>query len=180
MFRKTEKPAQRDRPTPAARAAVGEAAISIIGAGMQITGDLVTDGTVRIEGKVDGTVRAGKAVVLGKEGEVVGNIITQDAVIGGRVSGSVLAESRLELQNTSSIEGEIHARAEHLHLQEGARFNGTIKMIDPNENLAPSFEDAAPGGGVPGARAASRGRHPRVDEPAAESVEEPQPQAVNE
>jgi cytoskeletal protein CcmA (bactofilin family) len=57
-------------------------------------------------------------------------VFTQDAVIGGRVSGTVVAESRLELQSTSSVDGEIRARAEHLLLQEGARFSGQIEMID--------------------------------------------------
>jgi cytoskeletal protein CcmA (bactofilin family) len=61
---------------------------------------------------------------------VEGDIYTQDAVIGGRVRGSVVAESRLELQATCDIEGVVHARAQHLHLEEGARFNGQIQMLD--------------------------------------------------
>jgi cytoskeletal protein CcmA (bactofilin family) len=61
---------------------------------------------------------------------VVGDIFTQDAVIGGRVEGRVVAESRLELQGTSVISGEIRARAQHLQLDEGARFNGQIQMIE--------------------------------------------------
>ncbi|MBD0320594.1 MAG: polymer-forming cytoskeletal protein, partial [Gemmatimonadetes bacterium] len=87
-------------------------------------------GTVRIEGTIRGTVRAGKAVVVGKEGEVIGDILTQDAVIGGRIRGSIVAESRLELQATCDIEGIVHARAQHLHLEEGARFNGQVQMLD--------------------------------------------------
>lgn len=97
---------------------------------MYVTGDLTTEGTVRIEGRIEGTVRAGKAVVLGKGGEVVGDIFTQDAVIGGRVHGTLTAENRLELQGTCIIEGQIRARAQHLQLDEGARFNGQIQMID--------------------------------------------------
>ncbi len=113
----------------------GESAISIIGPGMRVEGDLTTDGTVRIEGSIHGTVRAGKAVVLGQSGEILGDVFTQDAVIGGRVSGTVVAESRLELQSTSSVDGEIRARAEHLLLQEGARFSGQIQMIDAEPAL---------------------------------------------
>jgi cytoskeletal protein CcmA (bactofilin family) len=107
--------------------------MSIIGPGMHIVGDVVTDGTVRVEGRIDGTIRAGKAVVVGKEGEVQGEIFTQDAVIGGTVRGSVTAESRLELQATCDIQGQIQARAQHLQLEEGARFNGQIQMLDGGE-----------------------------------------------
>lgn len=133
IFKKADEKSGRDRAGAPMRIAGGESAISIIGPGMHVEGDLVTDGTVRIEGRIHGTVRAGKAVVLGKEGEVVGDVFTQDAVIGGRVRGTLVAESRLELQGTSVVEGQIRARAEHLQLQEGARFNGQIQMIDAED-----------------------------------------------
>lgn len=101
-----------------------ENAISIVGPGMKIQGDCDTEGTLRIEGSVHGTVRAGKAVVIGKDGVVEGDITTQDAIIGGRVKGSVVADSRLELQATCVIEGEIRAR--RIKLDEGGRVNGTV------------------------------------------------------
>lgn len=103
-----------------------ESVISIIGPGMKVVGDCVTDGTIRIEGVVEGSVTAGKAVVVGKEGLVSGAITTQDAVVAGRVVGALVAESRLELQSTSRIEGEIYAR--RLQLEEGAILNGTVDM----------------------------------------------------
>lgn len=101
-----------------------EGVISIIGSGMTVVGDCETAGTLRIEGRVEGTVRAGKAVVVGKEGSVKGDILTQDAVIGGEVSGSIVAESRLELQATCVVDGEVRAR--RIQLEEGGRVNGNI------------------------------------------------------
>ena len=88
----------------------GTSAISIIAPGTKVHGDIDTDGTLRIEGAVEGQIKAAKAVVVGKDGVVDGNILTQDAVIGGRVNGTVTAESRLELQATCVIDGEIRAR----------------------------------------------------------------------
>ena len=103
-----------------------ETVISIIGPGMEVIGECQTDGTIRIEGRVQGTVRAGKAVVVGKDGVVEGDVFTQDAVISGRVSGTLIAESRLELQATCRIEGEVRAR--RMQLEEGAMLNGTVQM----------------------------------------------------
>ncbi|HUE76450.1 MAG TPA: polymer-forming cytoskeletal protein [Longimicrobiales bacterium] len=103
-----------------------EGVISIIGPGMRVVGDCETEGTLRIEGTVEGTVRAGKAVVVGKDGVVDGDISTQDAVIGGRVSGSIVAESRLELQATCAVEGKVRAR--RIKLEEGGRVNGTVEI----------------------------------------------------
>lgn len=103
-------------------------AISIIAPGTKIIGDCESDGTLRIEGIVEGKVRAGKAVVVGKDGVVKGDIITQDAVIGGHVTGTVVAESRLELQATCVIDGEVRAR--RVKLDEGGKINGQIQMND--------------------------------------------------
>lgn len=131
IFNKSQEPATASGHTrTTSRGVPAEGAISIIGPGMQITGDLITDGTVRVEGRVEGTVQAGRAVVLSQGGEVVGNILTQDAVIGGRVEGTVIAENRLELQSTAILEGEVRARAQNLQLDKGARFNGQIHMIE--------------------------------------------------
>ena len=105
-----------------------ESVISIIGPGMKVIGDCHTDGTIRVEGTVEGSVNAGKAVVIGKQGVVRGNVVTQDAVISGRVQGSLVAESRLELQATCQIEGEVRTR--RMQLEEGAVLNGTVQMGD--------------------------------------------------
>lgn len=112
----------RDRSSPPMQDAV----ISIIGPGMTVVGDCETDGTLRIEGRVEGTIRAGKAVVVGKEGEVEGKIFTQDAVLGGRVVGAVHAASRLEVQSTARIDAEVRAR--RMQLEEGAEVNGSLTM----------------------------------------------------
>lgn len=116
----------RDR---SGNATPSEAVISIIGPGMKVVGDCETDGTVRIEGVVEGAVKAGKAVVVGKDGRVQGDITTQDAVISGTVQGTLSAESRLELQATARIEGEVRAR--RMQLEEGAVLNGTVQMSAP-------------------------------------------------
>lgn len=111
-----------------------ETVISIIGPGMSVVGDCTTDGTIRIEGRVEGSVRAGKAVVVGKDGVVEGDVSTQDAVISGKVRGSLVAASRLEVQAQAQIDGDV--RAKRMQLEEGAVLNGTLQM----------GESASPGG----------------------------------
>ena len=101
---------------------------------MKVVGDCQTDGTIRVEGSVEGSINAGKAVVIGKQGSVSGNITTQDAVISGRVEGTLVAESRLELQATCHIEGEVHTR--RMQLEEGAVLNGSVHMGEPKRGGA--------------------------------------------
>ena len=105
-----------------------EAVISIIGVGMTIEGDSETDGSLRIEGTIRGSVRAGKSVVVGRDGLVDGSIYTQDAVISGRVSGGIQAVSRLELLATSEVSGEIEAP--RMQVEEGAKVHGQVTVGD--------------------------------------------------
>lgn len=93
---------------------------------MSLDGDCETDGSLRIEGTIRGNVRAGKSVVVGRNGVVEGSIYTQDAVISGQVLGSVTAESRLELQETSHITGEIYTN--RLQVDDGAALQGQVSV----------------------------------------------------
>ncbi len=121
--------------TDAPPATPTEAVISIVGGGMTIEGDCETDGSLRIEGTIRGNVRAGKSVVIGKDGLLEGSIYTQDAVIAGRVLGAVYAESHLELQATSQISGEIQAR--RMHVEDGAALQGQVAVGEEGVKSAP-------------------------------------------
>lgn len=100
--------------------------VSVIGPGMEIVGDIKCDGTVRIEGRVEGAVKASKSVVVGKEGTVAGDIDTQDVVVAGRVEGTINGASRVELQDTCHVQGDIRSR--RVKLDEGGRVEGRLQM----------------------------------------------------
>ena len=117
-----------------------ESVISIIGPGMTVVGDCSTDGTIRIEGRVDGSVRAGKAVVIGRDGVVDGDVSTQDAVVSGTVMGTLVAVSRLEVQATAHIDGEV--RAKRMQLEEGAMLNGTVQMGETPEGAGEAVPES--------------------------------------
>ena len=127
----------RDRTT---QGTAPESVISIIGPGMKVVGDCETDGTLRIEGSVQGSVQAAKAVVVGRDGLVLGDISTQDAVISGRVEGSVVANSRLELQASCRIDGDVYTP--RLQLEEGAVLNGSVQMAQSQKRQGPGSGEA--------------------------------------
>jgi cytoskeletal protein CcmA (bactofilin family) len=68
---------------------------------------------------------------------VDGHVETQDAVIGGRITGSLQAASRLELQATAVVDGEVRAR--RMQLEEGAILNGNVTMGDSTLAAKPAL-----------------------------------------
>lgn len=120
----------KDRAAGASRA---DAGISIIGPGMTVTGDVTSSGTVRIQGEVQGTVRADRAVVVGKEGLVEGEILTPDALISGSVKGRLIVEERLEVQATAEVDGEV--QTPRIQVEEGARLNGKVLVGEPDRSV---------------------------------------------
>jgi len=93
---------------------------------MRVVGDITAEGVVKIEGTVVGTVRAGRQVLVGKGGEVEGDVISREAIIGGEVRGSIRADERVEIQATSVIHGDVAAK--RLLVQEGGEINGVVRM----------------------------------------------------
>lgn len=104
----------------------GSDVVSIVGPGMKVEGKCSGDGSVRVEGKVDGGVEATHSVVVGEEGEVVGDIEARDVVIAGHVAGTVRAENRVELKASCRVRGDIEC--ETLSLEEGGRVDGELRM----------------------------------------------------
>jgi cytoskeletal protein CcmA (bactofilin family) len=132
IFNKTDHQSAKGfaRAMPTLRGTPPEGAFSFVANGMIVVGDIVTEGIIRIEGEVRGTIRAAKSVVLGQGGRVVGDIVTEEAVIAGNVNGSITAGNRLELQSSCFVSGAIATRPKHLKLEEGARFRGHVQMLD--------------------------------------------------
>jgi len=110
--------------TPSRR---GEAPqLTIIAPGTEITGDITASGVVKVEGKIEGSIKSAAQVLVAKGGLVLGDINTREAVLGGQVRGTVHAEERVEVQATALIEGDIVTR--RIQIAEGGQVNGSISM----------------------------------------------------
>ena len=119
---------RRDGPREAAKSS--EPALSIIATGSCVTGELTSDGVVKIEGKIVGSVRAELQVLVAKGGLIEGDVYTREAVVGGEVRGSILADERVEVQASATIHGDITTQRIVVH--EGGEVNGNVRMANPN------------------------------------------------
>lgn len=99
---------------------------SIIASDMTVIGDLETEGTVRIEGRVKGTVRVGSQVLVAQGAVIEGDLHTEEAVIAGQVKGAIHAKERVELQASAIVAGDI--LTPRISIIEGAKVSGEVKM----------------------------------------------------
>ncbi len=106
-----------------------ESSLSIIAADLTVVGELRTEGVVKIDGTVEGNVRAARQVLISKGGYVRGDVVTKEAIVGGRVAGSIQASERVEVQDAATVEGDIATQRILVH--EGGEVNGNVKMGDP-------------------------------------------------
>jgi cytoskeletal protein CcmA (bactofilin family) len=127
---------------PARPKASAEHGLSILAQGMYFTGEIRSDGVVKIEGTVEGTVRADGQILVARGGVVLGDLHTREAVIGGEVRGAIFAEERLEAQATSVITGDIQTPKFLVH--DGGQINGKINMKRPELKKQEASPKAAP------------------------------------
>ena len=103
--------------------------ISDISQGLKITGSIISKGKIRFNGNIKGTLEA-KSLYVGEDGFIDGKAIADEAVILGKVKGS-LKGKKVRLASTSKIEGDTFH--EVIAIEDGAIYEGSIKRIKPQE-----------------------------------------------
>lgn len=101
-------------------------AINIIGAGTSITGDISSDGDIRIDGQLKGNLRTNGKIVIGQTGLVRGEVSCKNADISGKLEGKIKVSELLSLKSTAQILGDITTNK--LSIEPGALFTGTCNM----------------------------------------------------
>ena len=105
-----------------------EGTVSVIGAGLKITGDVESTGVIKVEGTVEGNIRGARQLFLGKGGTIRGDLHASEIVLAGTVVGTVSASDRCEIQGSSAVHGDIYTKS--IVVLEGAVINGTVRMGD--------------------------------------------------
>jgi cytoskeletal protein CcmA (bactofilin family) len=99
---------------------------TIIGKGTKIKGNLNVQNSLRIDGTVIGDVHSTDTVIVGKDGEVQGQVKGKHILLAGKVQGNIAASERVYLESKAVIQGDI--RAARLVVDDGAVFEGKCSM----------------------------------------------------
>ena len=102
---------------------------TIIGKGTKVEGHMNVAQSLRIDGSFKGTINAADTLIVGATGELSEvSVNVKNAIIGGKIKGNVTASSKVTLEGSSRLEGDLTAKL--LIIQEGALFTGNCKSGD--------------------------------------------------
>jgi cytoskeletal protein CcmA (bactofilin family) len=99
-------------------------------------GTLDLQGSVRVDGKLEGNVDNAQYVTVSKNGFMKGNISAKGVVIIGTLEGDICAES-VEILSTAKLNGNV--RSKKILIEGGAEVNASIKVVNKEE--PENFED---------------------------------------
>jgi cytoskeletal protein CcmA (bactofilin family) len=117
---------------------------TIIGPGTSVSGDIESAGFTRVDGNVQGDLKARGRVIIGERARMKSNVSGTYITVGGVVFGNVLASERLVVLTTGLVMGDIITR--RIQADEGCLIHGRVRVCKTEEgwnHALSEYEDEA-------------------------------------
>jgi cytoskeletal protein CcmA (bactofilin family) len=99
---------------------------AFLGKGTAFKGVLSFEGTIRVDGQVEGEVVSQDTLIAGDGAFLQGEITVGTLISSGKVVGNINASQKVHVIAPANIEGNI--RTPKLIIEEGVTFNGKCEM----------------------------------------------------
>ena len=113
--------------------------INLISPGTIINGDIICEGDIRIDGKLNGSIKTKGKVVLGVTGVVCGDVECKNSEVSGEIKAKIIVSELLVLKAQAKLEGDIVTNK--LAIEPGAAFSGSCRMGAIIKNLKQKTEE---------------------------------------
>jgi cytoskeletal protein CcmA (bactofilin family) len=100
----------------------------VLGKTLLFRGELTAEEDVILQGRVEGSIRHARSLVIGTEGSVLGDVYANHLTVEGLVEGDLHCTEAVIVRATAQVRGNIFAP--RVGIMEGATFNGRVEM-DP-------------------------------------------------
>ena len=110
------------------------AAPSIIGADVVIIGKVSSQGTIQLDGKIEGEINI-KHLTVGNQGWVDGSITAEEVIIKGKITGTIKAH-KVVLDKNAKVKGDI--QHDVISIEAGAVIEGSINQINKTVTELPN------------------------------------------
>ena len=100
--------------------------VTVVGVGARLDGNLVSAGSLRIDGQVKGQINADGDVTLAAQSQVEADIRAQNVSVAGRFKGNIAVKGKAHLARGGRVDGNITSKT--LVIEEGGIFHGQSIM----------------------------------------------------
>jgi len=84
-------------------------ATTVVGSDTIVTGTIRAQGTVWIDGRVEGDISTDGLLMIGEAAVVLGNIEASSVICRGMIVGDIVASDEVELLESASLNGTVRA-----------------------------------------------------------------------
>jgi len=114
--------------------------IAFLGKGAEFKGIISYEGTVRIDGRVEGEIITKGTLIVGESAVIHAEISAGTVVSGGKITGNVTASEKIQLLAPTVLSGAV--KTPLLIIEEGVRFNGSCEMGESTRQEEPQLAAA--------------------------------------
>lgn len=107
---------------------VGTENFTFLGKGVDFKGVLNFNGTVRVDGRVEGEIHTTGTLILGEHAVITGIIDAGTLMTSGKINGTVTATERVQILKPAVLIGDVHTPS--ITIEDGAHFHGMCHMGD--------------------------------------------------
>lgn len=119
-----------------------ERAVSRLGAGLHIKGEISGTDDLIIDGSVEGLIQMeGRKLTVGSGAKIIADIHAAEIIVYGNVQGNLCARDRIEIKMAGEVLGEL--TTSRIMIEDGAYFKGSIE-IDRHAATVATVAPAAP------------------------------------
>lgn len=101
---------------------------TVLGEYTSIVGNIESEGSLKIIGRVEGDVKAGGDIYIEPTAAITGNVYGNNIYMSGSIKGNVLSKGILHLMTQARQYGDIEVSS--IVTDEGAIFQGSCRMIE--------------------------------------------------
>ena len=110
---------------------------SFLSESLELRGALVVEGSIRLDGRLLGTLEAGGTVYLGDQAVLEGEVVTQNLISSGNIKGEIHAEDTVKIASPGSLKGNVEAAS--LVLEDNVFFQGKCRLLHPAKQKPPAM-----------------------------------------
>ncbi len=145
MWRRDEMTEKLDEEMEEQSSGAGEdEVIAFVGHGVEFKGVITYDGTVRIDGRLEGEIHTEGVLVVGEAAVITAQVTAGTVISRGKITGDIVASGKVRLLAPAALNGSV--KTPLLSIEEGVLFNGSLEMAKKVEQ--PEVSRAPAGGSV--------------------------------